>query len=78
MADLQEANLSGASLERTDYDAFFTAINQGINLVALPLMLTRTLTARDMLKLTDATLIIRYNRTSTSRDLPPDSQKMVF
>jgi hypothetical protein len=37
-------------------------IYQGINLVSLPLMPTQDYTARDMLNLTDATLIIRYNR----------------
>ena len=56
------ANLSGADLKRANFDAFFAAIDQGINLVSLPLMPTQEFTARDMLNLTDATLIIRYNR----------------
>jgi len=56
------ANLSGADLKRANFDAFFAAIDQGINFVSLPLMPTQELTARDMLNLMDATSIIRDDR----------------
>ena len=51
-----------------DYDppegqsTFFTEIDQGINLVSVPLNPSQELTARDMLNMMDATLIIHYNR----------------
>jgi len=59
--NLEEADLTDTALKGADFDAFFVEIVQGINLVSLPLMPTQTLTARDMLEKTDATLIIRYN-----------------
>ena len=57
-----QGDLEGvANLHGADFDSFFAAIDQGINLVSLPLMPTHTLTARGLLDKTDATLIIRYN-----------------
>ena len=43
-------------------DTFFTEIDQGINLVSVPLNPSQELTARDMLNMMDATLIIHYNK----------------
>ena len=45
-------------------DAFFTEIDQGINLVSVPLDPSQELTARNMLDMMDATLIIHYNKES--------------